>query len=129
MSEEIKKLSNFITEDLLHELDSLNLSPIEKHHVRLLLHCLQVFTAIKLQNNNSSLTNQDLWSWSEIQSSKFEDKVFSELLYKQMCSARNKLEQFSKTINKDLLDLNLDDIVLLTQEHKGHEIDDPKEKM
>lgn len=129
MSEQIKKLSNFITEELLHEIDSLNLSPIEKHHVRLLLHCLQVFTAINLQKNNSSLTDEDLWSWSEKQSSKFEDKAFSELLYKQMCSARNKLEEFSKTINKDLLDLNLDDIVFLTQEHKGHEIDDPKEKM
>ena len=129
MSEQIKKLSNFITEELLHELDSFNLSPIEKHHVRLLLHCLQVFKAINLQKNNSSLTDEDLWSWSEKQSSKFEDRAFSELLYKQMCSARNKLEEFSKTINKDLLDLNLDDIVLLIQEHKGYEIDDPKEKM
>ena len=117
MSDHFNQLSNSINEKILQEIEGLNLPPLQKHHVRLLLHCLQVFRDIAVQNNNPLITDQDLRLWCQLESSKFEDKAFSDLLFEQMSLARNKLEFFSNEINKNLLDLNISDLAQLTKEN------------
>ena len=118
MSDHFNQLSNSINEKILQEIESLNLPLLQKHHVRLLLHCVQVFKGIAVQkDNNHLITDQDLRLWCELESSKFEDKAFSDLLFEQMSLARNKLEVFSNEINKNLLDLNISDLAQLTKEN------------
>ena len=118
MSDHFNQLSNSINEKILQEIESLNLPLLQKHHLRILLHCVQVFRDIAVQkNNNPLITDQDLRLWCELESSKFEDKAFSDLLFEQMSLARNKLEFFSNEINKNLLDLNISDLAQLTKEN------------
>ena len=115
MSHQFKNFSSLVNPELLEEIESLNLPLIQKHHVRLLIHCLQVFREISEQNENISLSNKDLKLWCELESSQFLDRGFSDLLFEQMCSAKKKLEDFSNEVNKDLLDLNVYDLAELTK--------------
>ena len=97
----------------IKEIDILDLPIMQKHHVRILAHCLQILKNI---DNSFEYQNNPLGEWCDNQSKKFDDKKFSDLFYYQLESTSKKLSTFSKKIGKNINDLEIDDLVLLVEQ-------------
>ena len=117
MSNHLDPLSKTLNMQTIQEIDNLDLPIMQKHHLRILAHCLET---LKMLNADSSFEYQNknpLREWCDNQSKKFDDKKFSDLFYKQLESTSKKLSTFSKKIGKRIEDLEIDDLVLLVKEH------------
>ena len=115
MSNHLDPLSNPLKIETIQEIDNLDLPIMQKHHLRILAHCLQILKTI---NPNNSLENKNknlLREWCDNQSRKFDDKKFSDLFYEQLESTARKLNIFSKRIGKNIEDLEIGDLVLLIE--------------
>ena len=116
MSYYLDPLSNPLNIQTIKEIDNLELPIMQKHHLRILVHCLQV---LKMINEDSGFECQNknfLREWCDHQSKKFDDKKFSDLFYEQLESTSKKLSTFSKKIGKNIEDLEIDDLVLLVDQ-------------
>ena len=113
MSNNLDPLSNPLNIQTIKEIDSLDLPTMQKHHVRILAHCLQILKTINLNNSLENQNKNPLREWCDNQSKKFDDKKFSDLFYEQLESTSKKLSSFSKKIGKNIEDLDIDDLVLL----------------
>ena len=120
MSNQSNSFSNPLNKKIIQSIDQLNLSIIQKHHVRLLAHCLEIFK--ELAKDDMSSCNEDvvLREWCQKQSQEFNDKNFNELFYEQMSSAATKLKNFSATIGKNLKELDIDDLILLVKQNSDN---------
>ena len=116
MSNHFDPLSNSLNTQTIQEIENLDLPIMQKHHVRILAHCLQILKITTPKNNPGSSDQNLLREWCDNQSKKFDDKKFSDLFYKQLESTAKKLNTFSKRIGKNIEDLDIDDLVLLVQQ-------------
>jgi len=89
---------------------------MQKHHVRILAHCLQILKIINSDDIYELRDKDSLREWCDNQSNKFDDKKFSDLFYEQLESTLIKLSTFSKKIGKNIKDLEVDDLVLLVKQ-------------
>ena len=117
MSNQTNSLSSPLSDEIAKNIDQLNLSIIQKHHVRLLAHCLEIFKEIAQDETSLFEEEELLREWCEKQSQQFNDKNFNQLFYEQMSSAAKKLNSFSKSIEKKFKDLNLDDLIALVKQN------------
>ena len=117
MSNQTNSLSSPLSDEIAKNIDQLNLSIIQKHHVRLLAHCLEIFKEIAQDETSLFEEEELLREWCEKQSQQFNDKNFNQLFYEQMSSAAKKLNSFSKSIEKTFKDLNLDDLIALVKQN------------
>ena len=115
MSNNFDLLSNPLNIQTIKEIDNLDLPIMQKHHVRILAHCLQILKIINLENSLEYQNKNPLREWCDNQSKKFDDKKFSDLFYEQLESTSKKLSNFSKKIGKNIEDLEIDDFVLLVE--------------
>ena len=115
MSNHLDPLSNILNIETIQEIDNLDLPIMQKHHLRILAHCLQILKTIKLENSFEYQNKNPLREWCDNQSKKFDDKKFSDLFYEQLDSTSRKLSTFSKKIGKNIEDLEIDDLVLLVK--------------
>ena len=116
MSNNLDPLSNPLNIQTIEEIDNLELPIMQKHHLRILAHCLQILKIIN-EGDKSELCDKNLLrEWCDNQSRKFGDKEFSDLFYAQLNSTAKKLNTFSQTIGKNIEDLEIDDLVLLVEE-------------
>ena len=116
MSNHLDPLSNPLNIQIIQQIDNLDLPIMQKHHLRILVHCLEI---LKIQNVDNSFEYQNkntLREWCDNQSRKFDDKKFSDLFYEQLKSTSKKLSTFSKKIGKNIEDLEIDDLVLLVEQ-------------
>ena len=116
MSNNLDPFSNPLQIKTVKEIDNLDLPIMQKHHLRILAHCLET---LKMLNADSSFEYQNknpLREWCDNQSKKFDDKKFSDLFYHQLESTSKKLSTFSKKIGKNINDLEIDDLVLLVKQ-------------
>ena len=116
MSNHLDPLSNPLNLEIIKQIDNLDLTIMQKHHLRILAHCLQI---LKIINQDNSLANQNknpLREWCDNQSKKFDDKKFSDLFYEQLESTAKKLSIFSKKIGKSIEDLEIDDLIHLVKQ-------------
>ena len=113
MSNNLDPLSNLLNNQTIKEIDNLDLPIIQKHHVRILAHCLQILKIIREDASSQFCNENALREWCDNQSKKFDDKKFSDLFYSQLESTSKKLSTFSKKIGKNIEDLEIDDLVLL----------------
>ena len=114
MSNNSDPSSNPLNIKTIQEIDNLDLTIMQKHHIRILAHCLQI---LKIININNSFENKNpLREWCDNQSKKFDDKKFSDLLYDQLDSTTKKLSIFSKKLGKSINDLEIDDLILLVKQ-------------
>ena len=113
MCNNLDPLSNPLNIQTIKEIDDLDLPIMQKHHVRILAHCLEILKIINADNNLEYQKKNSLREWCDNQSKKFDDKKFSDLLYEQLESTSKKLSTFSKKIGKNIEDLEIDDLVLL----------------
>ena len=117
MSNNLDPLSNPLNIQTIKEIDKLDLPIMQKHHVRILAHCLQILKIINEDTSFESSDKNSLREWCDNQSKKFNDKKFSDLFYEQLESTSKKLSTFSKKIGKNIEDLDIDDLVLLVGQH------------
>ena len=116
MSNNFDPSSNPLNIKTIQEIDNLDLTIMQKHHIRILAHCLQILKIINADNSFKYLNKNPLREFCDNQSKKFDDKKFSDLLYEQLESTSKKLSIFSKKIGKNIEDLEIDDLVLLVEE-------------
>ena len=116
MSNHFDPFSNPLNIHTIQEIDNLDLPIMQKHHLRILAHCLQVLKIINSDDRFEYQNKNPLKEWCDNQSKKFDDKKFSDLFYEQLESTSKKLSTFSKTIGKSIEDLDLDDLVLLIEQ-------------
>jgi len=116
MSNNLDPSSNPLTIQTIEEIDNLDLPLMQKHHVRILAHCLQILKIININDSFEYQNKNLLREWCDNQSKKFDDKKFSDLFYEQLESTSKKLSTFSKKIGKSIEDLEIDDLVLLVEQ-------------
>ena len=116
MSNNLDPLSNPLNIQTIKEIDNLDLSIMQKHHVRILAHCLQILKIIKIDNSFEYQNKNPLREWCDNQYKKFDYRKFSDLFYCQLESTSKKLSTFSKKIGKNINDLEIDDLVLLVEQ-------------
>ena len=117
MSNNLDSFSNSLNLQTIQEIDNLDLPIMQKHHLRILVHCLQIIKTITSVNNSALCDENLLREWCDNQSKQFDDKKFSDLFYEQLELTQKKLSTFSKKIGKSIEDLELDDLVLLVAQH------------
>ena len=116
MSNHLDSLSNLINIETIQEIENLDLTIMQKHHLRILAHCLQILKKINVKNSFEYQHKNILREWCDNQSKKFDDKKFSDLFYEQLESTSKKLSTFSKKIGKNIGDLEIDDLVKLVEQ-------------
>ena len=116
MSNNLDPLFNPLKIQTIQEIDNLDLSIMQKHHLRILAHCLQILKIMHVDDTFEYQNKNPLREWCDNQSKKFDDKKFSDLFYYQLKSTSKKLSTFSKKIGKNIEDLEIDDLVLIVEE-------------
>ena len=116
MSNNLDPSSNPLNMQTIEEIDNLDLPIMQKHHLRILAHCLQILKIINFDNSLGYQHTNTLREWCDNQSKKFDDKKFSDLFYEQLEATSRKLSTFSKKIGKNIEDLEIDDLVLLVEQ-------------
>jgi len=116
MSNKHDPLSNPLKIEAIKEIDNLDLPIMQRHHLRILAHCLQILKFINADNNSESYDKNSLREWCDNQSRKFNDKKFSNLFFIQLDTTAKKLSTFAKRIGKNIEDLEIADLVLLVEQ-------------
>ena len=116
MSNNLDPLSNPLNIQTIKEIDNLDLPIMQRHHIRILAHCLQILKIINVENSFEYQNKNHLREWCDNESKKFDDKKFSDLFYEQLESTSKKLSIFSKKIGKNINDLEINDLVLLVEQ-------------
>ena len=114
MSDQINSFMSPVKKEVVVQIESLDLSTLQKLHLKLLSHCLEVFRDISLKADKGFPNEILLKRWCENEAKKLKDESFSVLLFEQMNSAATKLKNYAKKTGKCALDLNLDDLITLT---------------
>ena len=116
MSDKLDPSLNLLNIETVQAIEKLDLPIMQKHHVRILAHCLQILRIIESDKSFENQNKISLKEWCYNQSKKFDDKKFSDLFYEQLESTSKKLSTFSKKIGKSIEDLEIDDLVLLVEQ-------------
>ena len=113
MSDQLNSFVSPVNKEVVEQIERLDLSTLQKLHLKLLSHCLEVFKDISLKADMDFPNESLLKNWCEKEAEKLKDDTFSVLLFEQMNSAANKLKNYAKETGKKSLDLNLDDLISL----------------
>ena len=116
MSNHLDPMSNPLNMQTIQEIDNLDLPIMQKHHLRILAHCLEILKILDVDNGFEYQNKNPLREWCDNQSNKFDDRKFSDLFYEQLESTSKKLSSFSKKIGKNIQDLEIDDLILLVEQ-------------
>ena len=114
MSDQFNSFMSPVKKEVVDQIERLDLSTLQKLHLKLLSHCLEVFKDISLKADIEFPDEILLKRWCENEAKKIKDESFSILLFEQMNSAAIKIKNYAKKISKDALDLSLDDLIALT---------------
>ena len=114
MSDQFNTFMSPVKKEVVDQIERLDLSTLQKLHLKLLAHCLEVFKDISLTAEKEFPNEILLKRWCENEAKKLKDESFSVLLFEQMNSAALKLKDYAKKIGKNPIDLSLDDLITLT---------------
>tara|TARA_B100000700_G_scaffold168564_1_gene186140 strand:- start:250 stop:612 length:363 start_codon:yes stop_codon:yes gene_type:complete len=91
---------------------STNLSVSEKHHIRMLLHCLMCFKSMSKGNKTRLIPGKEVWiEWCLKNPKMVNDDEFVQVLFEQFSGAAIQLEKLSDALNVAPLDLTLNDLI------------------
>ena len=114
MSDQFNSFISPVKKEVVDQIERLDLSTLQKLHLKLLSHCLEVFKDISFKTDMKFPNEMLLKQWCDNEAKKLKDESFSVLLFEQMNSAANKLRNYAKKSGKQALDLNLEDLITLT---------------
>tara|TARA_Y100001968_G_scaffold333107_1_gene394166 strand:- start:1866 stop:2228 length:363 start_codon:yes stop_codon:yes gene_type:complete len=93
-------------------IDQLNLSMIEKHHLRLLIHCLQSFKEMPNKESLKKLPSQkEQLEWCISHPKLSQDKEFIQTLLSQFASAGTYLEEIANSLKIPPMELTFQDLI------------------
>tara|TARA_Y100001968_G_C19211526_1_gene644994 strand:- start:139 stop:498 length:360 start_codon:yes stop_codon:yes gene_type:complete len=91
---------------------STNLSSNEKHHLRMLLHCLECFKSMRKSDEEGLIPEKEVWvEWCLKNPIMFKDDEFVQVLFEQFSGAAIQLQNLSHALKVPPLDLTLRDLI------------------
>ncbi len=101
-----------LTLEDIKKIEETGLPSLERHHLRLLAHCLQCFKEMAKNVATGSLPQeQDRLRWCSEQPSLVNDQAFISVLLEQFSAAGSQLEKIANMISTSPLELTLDDLI------------------
>ena len=101
-----------LSRDDVNLIASTNLSLHEKHHLRMLLHCLECFKSMSKEKEEGLIPGKDAWlEWCLQNPIILKDDEFVHVLFEQFSGAAIQLERLSNALNVAPLDLTLRDLI------------------
>ena len=89
-----------------------NLSISEKHHLRMLAHCLQCFKSMSKKNQGGLIPVKEVWlEWCLENPLMLEDDEFVQVMFEQFAGAAIQLERLSNDLKVAPLDLTLSNLI------------------
>ena len=97
-----------LSKEDINLIGSTNLSVSEKHHLRMLAHCLQCFKSMSKRNEEGLIPGKEVWlEWCLNNPVMFKDDEFVQILFEQFSGAAIQLERLSNALKVAPLDLTL----------------------
>ena len=101
-----------LTKEDINLIGSTNLSVSEKHHLRMLLHCLECFKSMSQGREGGSIPGKEAWlEWCLKNPKMFKDDEFVQVLFEQFSGAAIQLERLSNALKVAPLHLTLRDLM------------------
>ena len=100
-----------INADAIARIDSTLLPQLDRHHLRLLFHCLDSFLAMEPTSGKRLPDKTVRREWCEQQPVVAGDPSFVDELLRQFDAAAEQLEELAQRYNKQPLELTLDDLI------------------
>ena len=101
-----------LSKEDINLIGSANLSVSEKHHLRMLLHCLECFQSMSQGNKGGFIPEKEVWlEWCLKNPIMVKDDEFVQVLFEQFAGAAIQLERLSKALKVAPLDLTLRDLI------------------
>tara|TARA_Y100001968_G_C19047212_1_gene567384 strand:- start:241 stop:603 length:363 start_codon:yes stop_codon:yes gene_type:complete len=101
-----------LTKEDINRIGMTNLSVIEKHHLRMLLHCLECFKRMSKGTEEGLIPCKEVWiEWCLKNPKMFEDDEFVQVLCDQFSGAAIQLETLSNALKVAPLKLTLKDLI------------------
>ncbi len=89
-----------------------DLSVSEKHHLRMLAHCLQCFKSMRKENSRGLLPLKEEWlEWCLQNPIMMKDDEYVQVMFEQFSGAAIQLEKLSNDLNVPPLDLTLRNLI------------------
>ena len=101
-----------LNKDDINLIGSTTLSMSEKHHLRMLLHCLECFKLMSNGNKKGLIPRKEVWlEWCLKNPVIFEDDEFVQVLLEQFSGAATQLERLSNALKVSPLELTVRDLI------------------
>ena len=101
-----------LSEDDISLIALTNLSVSEKHHLRMLAHCLQCFKSMRKENPSGLLPVKEEWlDWCLKNPTMLKDDEFVQVMFEQFSGAAIQLERLSNDLKVAPLDLTLRNLI------------------
>ena len=101
-----------LSDEEINLIGSVNLSLVEKHHLRMLAHCLECFKSMIKENEDRSIPSKEVWlEWCLKNPVMFKDDEFVQILFEQFSGAAIQLEQLAISLKVAPLDLTIKDLI------------------
>ena len=101
-----------LSQQEINVIGSTNLSVREKHHLRMLLHCLACFKSMSNGNEEGLIPSKEVWlEWCLNNPIMFKDDEFVHVLFEQFSGAAIQLEKLATSLNVAPLDVTLKDLI------------------
>ena len=93
-----------------------NLSVLEKHHIRMLSHCLGCFKSMNIKNTEGNIPDKEMWiEWCLSRPEMVKDDEFIHVLFEQFEGAAVQLEKLSEVFKVPPLELTVKDLIAVYQ--------------
>ena len=101
-----------LSEGDIHLIGLTNLSASEKHHLRMLAHCLECFKSMSKENSRGLIPLKEEWlEWCLKNPIMVKDDEFVQVLLEQFSGAAIQLERLSNDLKVAPLDLTLRNLI------------------
>tara|TARA_Y100001968_G_C18992962_1_gene542310 strand:- start:133 stop:495 length:363 start_codon:yes stop_codon:yes gene_type:complete len=101
-----------LSNDDINLIGSINISVVEKHHLRMLAHCLECFKSMRRENEEGLIPRKEVWlDWCLRNPKMLKDDEFVQVLFEQFSGAAIQLEKLAGALKVDPLDLTLKDLI------------------
>ena len=112
-SPDLNNLQNSpLTKEDINLIAATNLSLIQKHHLRMLLHCLECFKLMSDESERGLIPAKEIWlEWCLKNPIMFNDDEFLQVVLEQFAGAAVQLNSLSHGLKVAPLDLTLKDLI------------------
>ncbi|MBW3041132.1 hypothetical protein [Prochlorococcus marinus] len=101
-----------LSKEAVNLIASTSLSVSEKHHLRMLAHCLQCFKSMRIENEEGLIPGKESWlEWCLKNPKMFNDDEFVQVLFEQFSGAAVQLERLANRLKVAPLDLTLNNLI------------------